>query len=115
MIAVGAYCAETSEEAHFIASSQLYKKTLQQTRAQDDIWQAPNDIRRLMKGFSPRDQRFYDLLSDSFVIGSPDECKQQLMSIRDYWKTDEIGLLTVTHDFESRAKSYQLLGNANSL
>lgn len=115
MIAVGAYCAETSEEAHFVASSQLYKKTLQQTGGKDGLWLDPNDIQGLMKDFSPRDQRFYDLLSDSFVIGSPKQCKEQFNSIKNYWKTDEIGILTVTHDFESRMKSYKLLGNAISL
>ncbi len=115
MIAVGAYCADTSEEAHFIASSQLYKKTLQQTRGEDGLWLDPKEIHELKKEFSPRDQRFYDLLSDSFIIGSPDECIDQLNAAKDYWRTDEIALLTVTHDFESRAKSYQLLGERNSL
>ncbi len=110
MIAVGAYCAETSEEAHFIASSQLYKKTLQQTRGQDGHWKDPKEIQDLMNDFSPRDQRFYDLLSNSFIIGSPDQCEEQLADVKEYWKTDEIALLTVTHDFASRAKSYQLMG-----
>lgn len=114
MIAVGAYCAKTRDEAHFIASSQLYKKTLQQIGAQDDVWQDPVAIQNLKKQFSPREQRFYDLLSNSFVIGSPEECREQLAQIKNYWKTDEIALLTVTHDFESRAKSYQLLGDAIS-
>lgn len=112
MIAVGAYCAETEEEARFIASSQLYKKTLQQTRGEDDHWISPETIQNEMQHFSPRDQRYYNLLADSFVIGTPDMIKEKISVLSNYWKTDEFAFLTVTHDFESRLKSYQMIGKA---
>ncbi len=111
MIAVGAYCADSDEEADFIASSQLYKKTVQQTRGQDGHWISPNEIQAKMKDFSARDHRYYKLLSDSFVIGSPGTCKQKLQQVSDYWQTDEIAVLSVTHDFESRSKSYELIAS----
>jgi luciferase family oxidoreductase group 1 len=109
MIAVGAYCADTSEEADYIASSQLYKKTVQQTRGLDNPWIHPDQVMDEIKTFSDREHRFYNLLKESFVIGCPETCVTKMEGIKSYWKTDEIALLTVTHDFESRAQSYRLL------
>ncbi len=109
MIAVGGVCAETSEEAHYIASSQLYKKTTTQTRGNDEPWISPDEVQSEIKNFSPREHRFYNLLKSSFIIGSPRECEEKMCELMNYWKTDEFAFLTVTHDFESRKRSYQLL------
>lgn len=109
MIAVGGYCADTTEEAEFIASSQLYKKTIQQTRGEDGLWIDPAVIQDQLKDFSPREHRYYNLLKESFVIGSPEACEEKLNMLKKYWQTDEFALLAVTHDFESRQKSYQLI------
>ncbi|MEZ5759059.1 MAG: hypothetical protein R3D86_12635 [Emcibacteraceae bacterium] len=48
-------------------------------------------------------------MKESFVIGSPAECAEKIKGLADYWHTDEFAILTVTHDFESRLKSYRLL------
>lgn len=107
MIAVGGYCADTQEEAEFIASSQLYKKTLQQTRGQDVLWLDPNEIQDDIKSFSPREERFYYLLKDSFIVGDKSYVSEKMEELKKYWKTDEFAVLAVTHDIESRTKSYQ--------
>ncbi|MBL4604011.1 MAG: MsnO8 family LLM class oxidoreductase [Emcibacteraceae bacterium] len=109
MIAVGGYCADTTEEAEYIASSQLYKKTIQQTRGYDQPWIHPDQVMDDMKSFSDREHRYYNLLKDSFAIGSPDIFSEKLSEFSKYWQTDELAILTVTHDFESRLKSYQLI------
>mgnify|MGYP000047102225 CR=1 FL=1 len=114
MIAVGTYCADTSEEADYIASSQLYKKTVQQTRGLDSHWIHPDQAMDEIKNFSDRENRFFNLLKESFVIGCPQTCAAKMQDLKSYWKTDEFALLNVTHDFESRAKSYQLLANCLS-
>ncbi|MCC3860309.1 MsnO8 family LLM class oxidoreductase [Pseudemcibacter aquimaris] len=110
MIAVGAYCADTQEEADYIASSQLYKKTIQQTRGEDGPWISPEIIQDEMTRFSPRDWRYYNLLAESFIIGTPEKIEEEIALLSKYWQTDEFAFLTVTHDFESRLKSYQLIG-----
>ncbi|MBT5072893.1 MAG: MsnO8 family LLM class oxidoreductase [Kordiimonadaceae bacterium] len=109
MVAVGGACADTSEEADYYASSQLYKKTLAQTRGDDQPWVHPDEAQDGIKNFSPREHRFYNLLKESFVIGSPADCEEKLNKLKTYWQTDEFAFLTVTHDFESRQKSYQLI------
>ncbi|MCP5381113.1 MAG: MsnO8 family LLM class oxidoreductase [Kordiimonadaceae bacterium] len=109
MIAIGAYCAETAEEAEFIAAPQLYKKTVQQTRGLDSAWISPEEALNEIGKFSDRELRLYNLLKESFVIGSAVECEAKINELATYWQTDEFAILTVTHDFESRLKSYQLL------
>lgn len=111
MVAVGGYCAETDEQAAYIASSQLYKKTVQQTRGIDSEWIHPDISMDEISNFSDRERRYFDLLSNSFVIGSKETCDEKLKSLKDYWQTDEFAILTVTHDFESRLKSYALMAD----
>lgn len=108
MIAVGGYCADTIEEAEYIASSQLYKKTVQQTRGQDGLWISPEEVQKEIQEFSPREHSFYNLLKESFVIGTPEQVAEEMEALSKYWRTDEFAILTVTHDFESRLKSYRL-------
>lgn len=112
MIAVGGYCADTQEEAEFIASSLLYKKTLQQTRGQDVLWLDPEIIKDDINNFSPREVRFYNLLKESFVIGDKTFVAEKMHDLKKYWKTDEFAVLAVTHDIESRIKSYQKFAEA---
>lgn len=112
MIAVGGYCADTKEEAEFIASSQLYKKTLQQTRSQDVLWQDPEIIKDDIDNFSPREARFYNLLKESFVIGDQSYVAEKMDDLKKYWKTNEFAVLAVTHDIESRVSSYQKFAQA---
>lgn len=111
-IAIGGYCADTQEEADFIASSQLYKKTVQQTRGQDTLWLDPNIIQDEITNFSPQEERFYNLLKESFIVGDKAYVAERMNALQKYWKTDEFAILTVTHDIESRIKSYQLFAEA---
>ena len=112
LIAVGGYAADTDEEAAYIASSQLYKKTLQQTRGQDVLWLDPKDIQDDINNFSPRERRYYDLLSESFVIGDHEKISEKMHDLQKYWKCDEFAILAVTYDFESRKNSYQKFAEA---
>ncbi|MBT6031520.1 MAG: MsnO8 family LLM class oxidoreductase [Kordiimonadaceae bacterium] len=109
MIAVGGACADTKEEAEYIVSSQLYKKTIAQTRGDDNPWIHPDQVQDNIKGFSAREHRYYNLLKENFVIGTPAECEERMMKLQEYWRTDEFAFLTVTHSFESRKNSYKLL------
>lgn len=114
MIAIGAYCADTTEEAEYIAGPQLYKKTSQQSNDQNEPWITPDQAIDKIKQFSESEHRYFNLLKESFVIGSPKKCAARLKKLKAYWKTNEFAFLTVTHDFESRLKSYELLAQKES-
>ena len=49
------------------------------------------------------------------IIGNPKEVKQQLLDIQEQYHADEIMIVTITHSYEDRARSYELIAEAFSL
>ena len=49
------------------------------------------------------------------VIGTPDKVKARLLEIRDAFSADELMVITITGDYDSRTRSYELLAEAFSL
>jgi len=49
------------------------------------------------------------------IYGDPSEVKAQLLEIGEEYGTNEFVIVTITHDFESRLRSYELLAEAFSL
>ena len=43
------------------------------------------------------------------VIGTPAQCKAKLLSYAEKYGVDEVVIVTITHDFAARLKSYELL------
>jgi alkanesulfonate monooxygenase SsuD/methylene tetrahydromethanopterin reductase-like flavin-dependent oxidoreductase (luciferase family) len=44
------------------------------------------------------------------VIGDPREVRERLLQLRGEFEADELMLLTITGDYESRLHSYELIG-----
>jgi luciferase family oxidoreductase group 1 len=112
MITISALCAPTREEALYLAAPQAYWKVMAFRHGVRNPWLSPEEAINKLKQLPVSDQSYYQSLIDSVTLGSPEECASQLEQISDYWKTDEIGLVTVTHDFESRKRSFELLAKA---
>jgi len=109
MITVAALCAPTKEEALYHIAPQAYWKVMAFRHGMRQPWLSPEETLSKVKQLSVSDQSYYQRLIDSVTFGSPDECAKQLEKISEYWQTQEIGIVTVTHDFESRKRSYELL------
>jgi alkanesulfonate monooxygenase SsuD/methylene tetrahydromethanopterin reductase-like flavin-dependent oxidoreductase (luciferase family) len=43
------------------------------------------------------------------IIGNPREVKQQLHALQALYGADEMMILTITHQYEDRLRSYQLI------
>ncbi|MFQ3221446.1 MAG: alkanesulfonate monooxygenase SsuD, partial [Paraglaciecola sp.] len=112
MITVAALCAPTKEEALYLAASQAYWKVMAFRHGIRHPWVSPEEALNKVKQLSISDQSYYQSLINSITLGSPQECAIQLEQISEYWKTNEVGLVTVTHDFGSRKRSFELLAKA---
>lgn len=55
------------------------------------------------------ERREFDEALDDMVVGSPETCQQKIQDLAHDFGCVEIGIVTVTHRFEDRLRSYQLL------
>jgi alkanesulfonate monooxygenase SsuD/methylene tetrahydromethanopterin reductase-like flavin-dependent oxidoreductase (luciferase family) len=49
------------------------------------------------------------------VIGGPEKCRRELAALVERYGADELMLLTITGDYATRRRSYELLAEAFSL
>jgi alkanesulfonate monooxygenase SsuD/methylene tetrahydromethanopterin reductase-like flavin-dependent oxidoreductase (luciferase family) len=49
------------------------------------------------------------------VLGTPDVVKQRLLEIQSQFEADELMVITITGDYDSRLRSYELLAEAFAL
>ncbi len=112
MITIAALCAPTRKEAFYLAASQAYWKVMAFRHGIRNPWISPEEALDKAKQLSISDQSYYQSLLNSVTLGSPQECADQLAQISEYWKTDEVGLVAMTHDFESNKRSFELLAKA---
>ncbi|NVK39772.1 MAG: LLM class flavin-dependent oxidoreductase [Oceanospirillaceae bacterium] len=112
LIAVSAVCAGNQEEAEFLASAQVYWKVKAFRHGVRDPIISPQEAIERRARLSPSDQAYFDATLASVVCGSPSECRERLGVIAERYGTDEVGIVTVTHDFDDRLRSYELLVGA---
>ena len=49
------------------------------------------------------------------MIGDPRQVRERLLQLREQFEADELMILTITGDYASRLKSYELLAQAFGL
>jgi len=114
MIAVSAVCADDNEHARLLATPQAYWKVLAFRHGIREQLNEPAQALDLVKKLSISDQAYFEETLNSVVTGDRKQCLQRLQAIGDRYGTEELGLVTVTYDFESRYRSYQLLAGAEN-
>ncbi|MNC36051.1 hypothetical protein D3C75_845550 [compost metagenome] len=108
MLALAVICAETEEEAKRVASTAAWRKMMTGRGAREPLL-SPEEIDQRRRQLSPSDLAELDATRDAMVVGTPEQCWEQFHAhARDY-QLNELGLVTVTHSFESRLNSYRLL------
>jgi alkanesulfonate monooxygenase SsuD/methylene tetrahydromethanopterin reductase-like flavin-dependent oxidoreductase (luciferase family) len=49
------------------------------------------------------------------VVGTPEQVRQRLLAMAAEYQADELIVVTITHDFKARMRSYELLAEAFDL
>lgn len=109
MIVVAGFCADSKQEARFIAGTQAYWKVHAFRHGRLVPFYSPDEVLDLYKQLSPDDQEYFDFTVESCVYGPVDECREKLDQLADKYRANEMGIVTVTHDQRSRLRSYQLI------
>ncbi|PAV28631.1 LLM class flavin-dependent oxidoreductase [Virgibacillus profundi] len=107
LIAVSVICAETTEEAEKLAlSSQLWK--VQQAKGEGKSG-VPSIKEAKAFDYSNEEKSMVQDIKKNIIIGNPSEVKHQLEELQDKYQTDEFMIVTITHSYEARRKSYELI------
>jgi luciferase family oxidoreductase group 1 len=106
-IAVHTICAETTEKAEFIARSidVAFIKFL--TKSGDPRIPPADEANQYV--FTPRERAFIQSRSGNRAVGDPITVQHQLIELAETFDADEIMAVTITHDFDDRLRSYELL------
>lgn len=107
IVTVYAICAETTEEAKEIAASSHLWKIKHDKLHVDKRVPTIGEAKEYM--YSDKELASIARLKNKQLVGNPKEVKAQLEEIQAAYETDEIMIVTITHSYEARKKSYQLL------
>lgn len=114
MLAAAVICADSRDEARFLAASHTYWKVQAFRHGIREGLLSPEEALNARKRLSLSDQAYFDETLDSMICGSPEQCREVLETLASTYDVDEIAVVNVTHAFEPRARSYQLLADAFS-
>ncbi|CAM3918573.1 LLM class flavin-dependent oxidoreductase [Cohnella lubricantis] len=110
LAAVMVICADTEEEASRLATStDLFFLSLEQGRMLD--W-FPSVETAESYPYTDYDRERIRAVRQRRIIGTPAQVRARLLNMQDQFGIDEFMVVTLTHDFEARLKSYRLLAEA---
>ncbi|HEX3803007.1 MAG TPA: LLM class flavin-dependent oxidoreductase [Solirubrobacteraceae bacterium] len=112
-VAVWAICAETDEQAQYLASSS--RMSMRMLRQGHLIAVPPPEkaLEYLRSIGQPTDHGFTD--GRRGIIGSPQTVRTKLFEVADSYGAEEVIVVTITYDHEARKHSYELIADAVGL
>lgn len=103
---VGVVCAETQEEAdHLALSRKLWRLQL----SQGNLGPYPSPEEAESYPYTDRERRVAESANRTGLVGPPDKIKRGLEDLAQRCGVDEVMVVTITHDFSARLKSYELV------
>ena len=106
VVCVFAICAETAAEAEKLAACVDLRRL---HMAQGLNAPIPTLAQAEAQIYSERELAYIRSQRARAVIGDPRQVRQRLLELRDQFNADELMILTITGDYASRLRSYELL------
>lgn len=107
IVTVSVICAETSEEARDLAlSTQL--STILRDKGEGD-GKVPTVTEAKNYAYSDEEKEKIADIKQNLIVGNPREVREQLEQLQAEYNVDEWMIVTITHSYEARKKSYELL------
>ncbi|MFZ2006780.1 MAG: LLM class flavin-dependent oxidoreductase [Stellaceae bacterium] len=111
-VGVFVICAESEKCAEYLAASRDLSRLRQRTGHPMPF---PPPEEALAYPYTEIERRFVEHSRRRQIVGTPDTVKPQLEALAETYGVDEIVVLTITHDFAARKRSYALLAEAFGL
>ena len=111
-IGVFVICAESEERAQYLATSRDLSRLRQRTGI---LAPFPPPEEALAYPYTEAERRLVDHHRRRQIVGTPDMVKPRLEALAASYGVDEVVVLTITHDYAARKRSYALLAEAFGL
>jgi luciferase family oxidoreductase group 1 len=111
-IGVFVICAESEKRAEYLAASRDLARLRQRTGRPLPF---PPPEEALAYPYTEIERRFIEHSRRRQIVGTPQTVKPQIEALAENYGVDEIVVLTITHDFAARKRSYALLADAFGL
>jgi len=111
-IGVFVICADSEERAHYLAASRDLARLRQRTGHPMPF---PPPEEALAYPYTEAERRLVDYHRRRQIVGTPETVKPRLEALAAGYGVDEVVVLTITHDYEARKRSYALLAEAFGL
>jgi len=105
-------CAPTQEQAERLAAPIDHRRVLMATGRESRIL---GTEQALACTYSEQEQAIIQRERQRALIGTPDKVREELLEIQQAFEADEIMVITITGDYGSRLRSYELLADAFAL
>ena len=109
-IAVSATVAETDEEAEYLSWSRWGWRLMGQRGMRGDGIPSPEEAMAFEYTAPERD--YLEFAKSRSIYGSPARVADRLAQLGEAFGVDELIVVTITHDFRARVRSYELLADA---
>ena len=113
-IGVASYCADTAERARALALPAACW-AVRLVQGTGGSFPSPEEVEAQWPTFSVEELALLEARRAQGVAGAPEEVRERLLALAEGHGADEILVVTITHDFEARKRSYQLLAQVFGL
>ncbi|MDQ3555323.1 MAG: LLM class flavin-dependent oxidoreductase [Gemmatimonadota bacterium] len=111
-VGISVVCAPTTAEAERLASSmQLWRLRIERG------WDRgiPSPEQALAHPYTEAERIRLATGGERAIVGDPERVRGELLALAERYGVDELMIVTVTHDFAARMRSYELLADAMEL
>jgi luciferase family oxidoreductase group 1 len=112
LVCVSAICAETAEEAERLAASIDLRRLNTDHGLNAPV---PSHEEARAYPYTEADRRRITHNRRRLMLGTPATVREQLLALQREFEADELMVITITGDYDSRLKSYELLAGAFDL
>ena len=112
-IGISAITAATVERARDLATCRHVMRLMRNNGQEMKGVPSVDEIKAM--NFSEADEDFIEQQRAKSIEGDPDLVKAKIESLAEQYETDEVIVLTITHDYAERQRSYELLAEAFEL
>ena len=112
-IGISAITADTAERAHDLALCRHVMRLMRNKGREMKGVPSVEDIKSM--DFTGADAEFIEQQRSKSVEGDPETVKSQIENLAEQYETDDVIVLTITHDYAERQRSYELLAESFKL